>query len=480
MSVRRSLAWTYIAQIICFAISFGSTVVIARLVSPRDFGIFAMAGAATTIINVLMQFGLAKYIMREGVVSRDFLRPVFTVNVFMTFIYVGSILIGSIASKQMFGSVEVGQFLFIFAFFPVFAMFEFIPAALAAREMRFGLAATMAVLRAVVMASTTIILALRGFGFMSFAWAQVLSWVATSVCYNLAIWRPDVWKPSFAGIREIIRFGWQMIGISGVSQLAARGGDMVLGSFLGLASLGLYNRASSLPAQLYGSIYGAGTNVLFSQLSKELRETDSIHKSYLRFMRLILAALWPVLCGLAILSSPIIDLLYGAKWQAAALPLALLSISYGITLAIGMSAEVFILRHRTQQQFRIESIRALVGFLLFCGGSAISLTLAAAAKVAEAVFAFLLYRKPMIELVGGPDGALRQIYVEAVMVATAAVLPALLLMIWSAWSPATPLLHLAIAVLAGVICWAALLIRLRHPLYLECARLLQLKALAKA
>jgi hypothetical protein len=55
MSVRRSLAWTYIAQIICFAISFGSTVIIARLVSPRDFGIFAMAGAATTIINLLMQ-----------------------------------------------------------------------------------------------------------------------------------------------------------------------------------------------------------------------------------------------------------------------------------------------------------------------------------------------------------------------------------------------------------------------------------------
>lgn len=475
MSVRRSLAWTYIAQIICFAISFGSTVVIARLVSPRDFGIFAMAGAATTIINVLMQFGLARYIMRAGEVDREFLRPVFTVNILMTLLYVGSILIGSIASKQLFGSIEVGQFLSIFALFPIFAMFEFIPAALAAREMRFGLAATMAVLRAVVMASTTIILALRGYGFMSFAWAQVFSWVATSVCYNLAIWRPDVWKPSLSGIREIIRFGWQMIGISGVSQLSARGGDMVLGSFLGLASLGLYNRASSLPTQLYHSIYGAGANVLFSQLSKELRETGSIHGSYVRFMRLILGALWPILFGLAVLSSPVIYLLYGAKWQAAAAPLALLSISYGISLAIGMSAEIFILRHRTQQQFRIESIRAFLGFFLFCGGSAISLTLAAAAKVAEALLAFLLYRKPMIELVGGPDGALRRIYLEAVMVGMAAVLPAILLMIWSDWSPSTPLLHLAIAVLAGALCWATLLIRLRHPLYLECARLLQFK-----
>jgi O-antigen/teichoic acid export membrane protein len=168
MSVRRSLAWTYIAQIICFAIAFGSTVIIARLVSPRDFGIFAMAGAATTIINLLMQFGLAKYIMRASQVDRNLLRTVFTVNVLMTLLYVSSVLVGALASNAIFDSREVGQFLLVFAIFPIIAMFEFVPAALAAREMRFGLAAAMAVLRAIVMASTTIILALRGFGFLSF------------------------------------------------------------------------------------------------------------------------------------------------------------------------------------------------------------------------------------------------------------------------------------------------------------------------
>jgi hypothetical protein len=130
----------------------------------------------------------------------------------MTLLYVSSILVATLASNAIFYSREVGQFLLVFAIFPIIAMFEFVPAALAAREMRFGLAAAMAVLRAIVMASTTIILALRGFGFLSFAWAQVFSWVATAVCYNLAVWRPDVWKLSFVGIRAILQFGWQMSG----------------------------------------------------------------------------------------------------------------------------------------------------------------------------------------------------------------------------------------------------------------------------
>lgn len=474
MSVRRSLAWTYIAQAVCFAISFGSTVIIARLVSPRDFGIFAMAGAATTIINLFMQFGLAKFIMRAETVDREFLRPVFTVNVLMTLLYVASIFMSAIASKELFGSVEVGQFLMIFALFPILAMFEFVPAALASRDMRFGLAAAMAVLRAVVMASTTIFLALRGYGFMSFAWAQVLSWLATSLCYNLAIWRPDVWKPSFTGIRSILQFGWQMIGISGVSQLSARSGEMALGSFLGLANLGLYNRASSLPTQVYGSIYGAGSNVLFSRLSQELRQNGSFHETYIRFMRLILGLLWPMMFGLAILAGPVVHILYGEKWQAAAPPLALLTISYGVTVAIGMSAEVFILRHQTHRQLRLEGVRAAVGISLFCAGAAVSLTLAAAAKVAEAAFAYLLYRKPMAELVGGPAGALRIIYREAILVSLAAVVPALLLMQYSGWSPETPPLYLGLAIFAGVLAWALLLMKLRHPIYLECARLLRI------
>jgi hypothetical protein len=249
---------------------------------------------------------------------------------------------------------------------------------------------------------------------------------------------------------------------------------MALGSFLGLANLGLYNRASSLPTQIYGSIYGAGSNVLFSRLAMELRETGTFHETYLRFIRLMLGLLWPLMCGLSpLLAGPVIHTLHGAKWQAAAGPLALLTLSFAITAAIGMSAEVFILRHRTQQQLRLESIRALVGFLFFCGGSAISLTLAAGAKMAEASIAFLLYRKPMIELVGGPAGALRRIYFEVLMLTAIAVLPTFVLMMWFRWAATTSLASIAIAVLLGVICWAILLVKLDHPLYRESARLLR-------
>lgn len=473
MSVRRSLIWTYLAQASSFLLTFASTVVVARLVSPRDFGIFAMVNAVITMMGVFMGFQLAKYVMREAELTLDFLRSVFTVNVIISTVYAACILVAGLSCLTFIGSPEVGHFLVVIAVFPVIAMIEFLPAALCAREMRFGFIAAMAMLRAVVMAITIIVLAYRGFGYMSFAWAQLLAWLATATCNNIRIWRPDAWRPRFRGVRSILHFGTQMIGISGVSQMSMRAGEMTLGSMLGLANLGLYNRASSLPTTLYANIFGAGSNVIFSRLSRELRETGEIHLTYIHFMRLILGLLWPMMFGLAVCAQPIIHILYGLRWQAAATPLALLTIAAAISVTVGLTSEVFILRHESRRQVKLETLRAAAGFLMFAGGAMISLKVAALAKVAEALLAFILYRTSLDRLVGDAPGKLQHVYLEGLLLTAAAILPALMLMIRMNWDPATPLSLMFGAIVLGVMCWTGLLFYRRHPIAIEAARALQ-------
>lgn len=467
MSVRRSLSWTYSSQVLSFVITFSSTIVVARLVTPRDFGVMAMAGAVSTAINIFMQFGLTKYVMREAELSLDALRSIFTVNVIMSFVYSGSLLLGGAAALTIFDSEAVGRFLLVFAIFPLLAMMEFIPSALCAREMRFRTVSLITLLRASVIAVATIVFAWLGFAYMSFAWAQVLAWLATSIAFNIAFWRPDVWRLRFTGTRSILKFGTQMIGISGISQLNTRAGEIALGSLLGLSTLGLYSRASSLPTTLYTNVFGAGSNVVFSKLSSDMRDNGAFHETYLRFMRVLLGILWPMMLGIAVLAQPLIFILYGAKWQAAATPLSLLTVAAAITVATGMTAEIFILRHQTARQLRIELLRALLGFAAFAAAATISLAAAAAAKVAEAVLAFLLYRRPMNELVGGQPDELGRMYREALLLTAAAILPAFSLMAWFDWSPAVPVPAIIAAVAGGVALWAVLLVRRQHPLYLE-------------
>ena len=472
MSVRRSLAWTYTGQGLNFLIAFGSSIVIAWLVTPREFGIFGMAAAVTSILNLFFALGLSSYIVREQQVTRALLRSAFTVNTLLTFLLSTLIFGGGVLAGTIFGSPDVGEFLRVFAFVPLISMFEFVPNALCNRDMRFQAVSLIAVLKNAVNYAAIIVLALLGFKHMSFAWAGVLSAIVSVVAYQFLVWRPDVWVPRFRGFRAILSFGLQMMSINGLSQLSGRAGEMVLGSWFGLAALGLYNRAANLTNQLYGNVYGVATAVIFSKMAQELRETGSFHDTFLRALRILLAVIWPMMLGLAVLSGPFIYHLYGEKWLEAALPLSLLMIASFVVLGVGMNWQVFVLREETRRQMVLEAIRSGAGFVLFCLGCLVSLPMAAAAKIGESLITYFIYRPHMDRLIGTSRGELDRVYGEALLLSAAAVLPALLLMIWEDWSPRAPLWMAAAAVALGILLWAMVLVVRRHVLLEEFQRLL--------
>lgn len=471
MTVRRSLAWSYSGQAMNFLIAFGSSVVIARLVTPFEFGIYAMAAAFSSLVGVVFGLGLAGYIVREEKIDIQTLRSVFTVSATFTLAFSALLISAGAAATRLFGSPKVGEFLLVFGFTPLIQLLEFVPSALATREMRFGTISSISVMRAAVLAGTTIALALLGFGHMSFAWAGIAAASASALAYNLLFWEKTVFRPRFVGFRAIATFGFQMVSISSFSSINARVGEMALGSWLGLLTLGLYSRAANLATQMYSNVYGAAVAVFFVKMAADLRETGEFHHTLFRALRVILVVIWPMMLGIAILSGPIVQALYGARWLGAALPLTFLMLAYFIILGMGMHWQVFILRKQTALQTRLEAVRAASGLLLFCLGALISLPAAAAARTAEAIIAYFLYRPHLDRLIGAGSGKLDRLYLESLAVSVIAVLPSLALMAWTRFAPRTPLLWVAGAVFLGGIGWALALVHFRHPLLEELKRL---------
>ena len=473
MTVRRSLAWSYSGQAMSFLIAFGSSVVIARLVTPSEFGIYAMAAAFSSLLGVVFGLGLGSYIVREEDIDTPILRSVFTVSATFTVAFSTLLLIGGVAANRLFGSPKVGEFLLVFGFTPLLQLLEFVPQALATREMRFATISSVAVMRAAISAGTTIVLASLGFGHMSFAWAGIVTASASALAYNSLFWKRTVFRPRFVGFRAIVTFGLQMVSISSFSSLNARVGEIALGSWLGLLTLGLYSRAANLATQMYSNVYGAAVSVFFVRMAADLRETGEFHHTLFRALRVLLVVIWPMMLGISILSGPIIQTLYGARWLGAALPLTYLMLAYFIILGMGMHWQVFILRKQTALQTRLEAVRAISGLFLFCLGALISLPAAAAARMAEAVIAYFLYRPHLDRLIGAGPGMLDRLYLESLAVSVIAVLPSFALMAFTGFAPETSLLWVAGAVIVGIIGWAFALAHFRHPLLEELKRLHQ-------
>jgi O-antigen/teichoic acid export membrane protein len=172
-----------------------------------------------------------------------------------------------------------------------------------------------------------------------------------------------------------------------------------------------------------------------------------------------------------VLAKPAIFILYGEQWLGAAAPLSLLMIAQVIAVGFGMNWELFVLKDETARQTRIEGVRAVLSLSAFTIGASISLTAAAIGRIVDCLAGFVLYHSHMKRLAGVTTREMWGAFAASFLLAAGAILPPLLLMIWTDWSERTPLLPLAGAVAAGIGLWLGLAVAIRHPLVAELKRL---------
>lgn len=472
MSVRKSLAWSYGGQAFVFLVTFGSSVIVARILGPYEMGVFAIAMATAGVLSVLSSFGVGPYLVRHETLDAATTSTVFTVNAIINLIISAAMLVTVLVGSQFDLNDKVRQVLLVIAIAPLIGIFEFMPSTLLQREMRFRAIALIGMGRVVVTSGTVVAFALAGFGSVSPALAIVAAALYGAVIVNLVGWRYATFRPGLSGWRDITRFGLHMMTIGGVATVAQRFCEIALGRILGLTALGVYVRASSLADQVWYNVYGQATRVIFTKMAEEMRETGTLAKTFLGGISMITALIWPVLAGLAVLSGPVIHALYGERWIGAAVPLSLLMVVHFIGLGFGMNWELCILTKKTGWQARVEVLKATVGSIAFIAGSFAGLAGAAAGRVVEALTGLVIYAPRMREMAGTRPGEIAKVFRESAILTIAAVGPSVAVMLSNRWSPATSWWLIGPAILVGIVLWLAMLRAYRHPLLDEILRAL--------
>jgi O-antigen/teichoic acid export membrane protein len=306
------------------------------------------------------------------------------------------------------------------------------------------------------------------------AFAQVAAAVLTAIIYNVLGRRHVRFQFALVEWRRILSFGLNMLAISGVNAIASRASDFLLGRLLGLAALGLYSRASSLNNLLWDNIHVVIGRVIFVDLAAQRRSGVSLRRSYIRIVDILTALLWPAFAGLAVVAGPFIFAVYGPKWVSVAHPLVMLALASMVLVAITMTWEVFVVSQETGRQARIEFVRTGAGLALFTAGCLISLTMAAAARLGDAMFSVLLYRRHLDRMTQTRTRDFIPIYLRSGVLTAAAVAPAGAVMARYGFSERAPLALVILGMGLGLGAWVGLIFATRHPLATEIARVLAL------
>jgi O-antigen/teichoic acid export membrane protein len=473
MSIKKSIGWMAGAQFVYFALQLVSSVVLARLLTPYEVGIFAVAFAASGLISVIQSLGLNNYLIREKDLTADLSATVFSINfavaIFLTLVIAA---FGSV-SASFFNEPGVRSVLFFLAVIPLIAALGFMPLAMLERDGDFKKVSLVKMLGTASGTIATLGFASTGHSYMSFAYGQIIA-ASLSAAVSIALAPHHAsFRIGLKNWRAVQRFSVNVLATMGVGRVASRLQDMTLGRLLGIEALGLFSRSGNIFSMLWDSVFLVICRIMFVDFAAGTRAGVPLGPRYQHALGLFTALMWPTFLGLGVLSGPFVLLIYGAKWISITMILSILCMVGIFYTAIAMAWDLFIIADETGRQARFEAIRSIIGLAVFAGACFISIEAAAAARLIDAIFAFFLYMPHILRITDSRLGDIMRIYGRSAVLAIAAVVPAFCVMTWYGWSPAAPLLVIMIAVIAGIGLWAVTLRLLSHPLFFEARSMLK-------
>lgn len=408
---------------------FGSLllgVVLARLLVPEDFGLFAVALTIQAVLASLTDLGLTAYLVRADD-ARSRASTVLTMGLLVGLLLAG--LMAAVASPlaSLMNSPDATDVIRVLSFTLVLTGVGSVPTALLQRRFQQGRQLAADLSSFVINAATALLLIEAGMGAMSLAWARVLGQlVAVVLLFALSHHLPvPGWNGSVA--RDAYRFGVHLVGANVLSWVLLNMDYVLVGHTYGAAALGVYVLAfniASWPTQALSQALRAVALPAFARI----QGTDPGTRTRVLGIAgaLALAASMPLGALLGALAQPVVLAVYGEKWGAAAGPLAALAAFGAVRPVFDLLATYLTARARTRAVFGVQVLWAACLFpALLIGIHMWGPTGAGAAHLAVALFVvlpvyLLVLRREGIEVVAVVARAGRPALVAALAGAIAA------------------------------------------------------------
>lgn len=354
LNIRQSLGWVFSQQFFQFGMQLIGSVVIARLLTPSEVGIFSLAFAASGLLVALREFGVGSYLIREHQLTPKKIRTAFAFWL-LTSWSLGALLFllrNPVADYYQQPGVATVMVLLSVAFF--ITPFGQPANALLTREMHFKILHNISLISGVVGLVTTISLAYLGFSYMALAWGFLATVALRS--FLLLINQPGhlALIPSFAHWREVLHFGGFMTVISLLSAVKDQGNKFIIAGILTPGSLALFERAEQLPNQARQGIMGPLSQVLMPAYAKAVRQSENTENAFRKVICYSTALLWPPFLTLALLSQSTIIVVFGQNWQVAGTILPYLLLSQAIWLTMQSAFQLIVAHGKVKTLATLE------------------------------------------------------------------------------------------------------------------------------
>jgi len=307
--------WSAVGQITGQGVRFGVSVSLARLLVPEDFGLLGMAVVITGFMQLFRSLGTTGVIIQKEELSSELLSSLFIINVAMGLILAGSLALSGAFVASLYGTARVAPIMQVLGVTFVISSFGLVQRSLLNRDMRFDRLVPIELITTVVQGVTAISLACLGWKVWALVVANIVnSMVSTCLLYWVSPWRCRLCF-RWSEVRNVKSYGLNLTGAHIAGYLLRNTDKLIIGRFLGAASLGYYSMAYSLYMVPLQSITSILNRLLFPVFTRLQADDARLRREVLRAIGGIAFLTFPMLAGLGVVAQPFVVGLLGDKWS---------------------------------------------------------------------------------------------------------------------------------------------------------------------
>lgn len=330
----RGVAWTTGGHVTSTLLQVGVVVVLARLLTPRDFGLVGMITVFSGFGAVFATLGFPNALIHRAHVEEGHRSTAFWTTLTISLCVWGILSATGPLIAQLYSEPALPLLIVVATTAIPLNALGSVHRALLSRDMRFNSLVVIETSSIAVGAAIAIALAAAGAG----VWSLVTQPATAGLFGSILAWRIHRWRPttmlSRSHFRDLLAFGGHATGFSAVNYWVRQGDDFLIGLRVGASPLGLYSRAYTillLPIQNVAQILG---RVMFPVMARLQKEPDRLKRAYLQAVNIIAITVFPAMAGLYAVAPDFVVLVFGLRW-AGMVPFVEIFAILGIGQAIG-------------------------------------------------------------------------------------------------------------------------------------------------
>ena len=367
----KGILWSSVERFSIQGIHFLVTLVLARILTPKDFGLIGMLAVFIALAQSLVDSGFSLALIRKQDRSDTDNSTVFFFNIATSIIVYLLLYAAAPLVAVFFHESQLTVLMRVLCLVVIINSFSVIQRVIYTATVNFKVQAKATTIAAVLSGIIGIVMAYQGAG----VWALVVQQLSSAFFNTLFLWYFSTWRPllvfSWKSFKELYLFGFNLMIVGIVSTLYQNSYQIIIGRFFSAVDLGHFTQAKHITTLPSTNISSIISRVTYPILSSIQDNNDRLSDVYRRLARVISFIVFPMMCGLAALSFPTVEVLIGSKWHFAAVLVVPLSFSFmfypvhTVNMNILQVKGLSKLYLKTEMTKKVLSIMILIGTIPF-------------------------------------------------------------------------------------------------------------------